>query len=377
MTDWTTRAATSAASARPVARGALRRLVPAVVAMVTAGAGCSVLVSGEVPAFQCTAGAGACPSGMTCDLATNRCVETDGATGIDAPDVEETGAEDAPIDSDGGPVGPANPGSPCRVNGDCKSGVCGTSTILTPTITAGPGPICTTACCTSSDCGAGFVCFNGGTGGGYCVPAQLANRNPPATGGKTPGSTCTNNTDCRSGFCERLDGGASRCLDTCCTKSVCATGTECRLRTVAAPPPAHTVWACAAAEGSATKEVGDQCVETLECKTDNCIGVSSGRICRPPCGNTADCRGLVGFSAGHCLYGSADNDYFRFCFNATTTTDSPAGAACTNETTCQSDYCDKELGTCMDVCGRDLDCPAGHACRPSGVATPFLRCVPR
>ena len=90
---------------------------------------------------------------------------------------------------------------------------------------------------------------------------------------------------------------------------------------------------------------------------------------------TGSCRTVTGFTAGHCLYGSSGNDYFKFCFSGTTNTDSDAGVACTADGTCKSDYCDAELTTCANVCAKDSDCAPNEACRPSGVNTPYLRCV--
>lgn len=351
----------------------LRRFVALGAALTSLAFGCSVIVSSELPAYRCSAGTGACPSGLTCDTASGRCVTPNGDASPDAPAAPDAEPEDADTDID---AGPRALGEPCRVNDDCASVVCGTSTILTTTITEQPGPICTKACCSSADCPSEFVCFNGGTGGAYCVPSTLAERTPPATGGRMAGATCSSNNDCRSGLCEAVGGGTSRCLDTCCTKSGCAAGTECRLRSIAAPGPAHTIWACSPANAGALGEIGQACDESSECKSDNCIGLGPGRICRPPCGSTADCRALPGFENGHCLYGSADSDRFRFCFSDTTATDDPAGASCVNDTTCQSDYCDAELRRCMNVCGRDRDCAANESCRPSAVTTPFLRCVP-
>jgi len=358
---------------------AFARILAGAFALATAAGGCSVIVSGDVPEFACASESlSACPTGLRCDLTTNRCVSTAPDTGPsdDGMVPEEDAGEDV---RDSGPdvkidAGPLELGGACRVNGDCRSRLCGTSTILTTTITQGPGPICTTPCCVSSECPSAFVCFNGGTGGGYCVPAQLAQRTPPTSGGKQPGATCVNDSECRSGLCT---GTPKRCLDTCCTATNCTAPTTCRLKSVGAPGPAHDVWVCAPPEPTGTKQPGEQCTDTTECSTDTCIGVAASRICRPPCSNTASCRTVPGFEAGHCLYGSSGSDFFKFCFSGTTNSDSPAGATCNDDSTCQSDYCDAELKKCANVCGRDADCAPGEACRPSGVGTPYLRCVPK
>lgn len=343
----------------------------AVVLALTAG-GCSILVAGDVPDVACVDTASACPAGLRCDTATKRCVSVDGST-----PVTEGGDEDVLTDdvrdgaSDGDASGPQDLGSMCRLDADCKSKLCASSTILTTVITATTGPICTSPCCTSAECPSTFVCFNGGTGGGYCVPSTLAQRTPPATGGKGAGVSCAANGECRSGLCT---GAPKSCLDTCCVATDCGGTSTCRLKSVASPPPSHVVWACAPSEPGATKVPGDSCTPGLtECRSDNCIN----NLCRPPCSNTTSCRTVAGFTSGHCLYGSDGSDHFRFCFGTTTGTDLPAGQPCTTNGDCQSDYCDDEIKQCANVCGKDADCAAGEACRPSAVNTPKLRCVPK
>ncbi|MBX3185615.1 MAG: hypothetical protein KF819_01315 [Labilithrix sp.] len=354
-------------------RSAVARLFASAAAIATAAIfGCSLIVPGDVPEFRCTGtDPSSCPPGTTCDTTTSKCVSDAGAPVEDAGELD-AGEDAQPDAQEGGEAGPLDLGGACRVNEDCKSRICGTSTILTTAITGGPGPICTTPCCTSAECAPSFVCFNGGTGGGYCVPAALAARTPPSSGGKTPGSTCVNDNECRSGLCT---GTPKRCLDTCCVQNECAAGTICRLKSVAAPAPSHDIWICATPEVGATSVPGDACTDSTNCTTDNCIGLGGGRICRPPCSNTASCRTVAGFENGHCLYGSSGSDYFKFCFSGTTASDSDAGAACVDDSTCQSDYCDPELKKCANVCGRDSDCAPTEACRPSAVNTPYLRCV--
>lgn len=352
------------------------RVIGAAALMFSTGAGCSLIVSGDVPEFQCAGTSlSACPSGQQCDLSSHKCIASlDGSiTDPDGGD-QDVVTDDARDSASDAPQGPGDLGAKCRLDVECKSKLCASGTILTTAITATTGPICTTTCCTSSECPASFVCFNGGTGGGYCVPKTLAQRTPPTTGGLLGGSTCSTNTNCRSGLCT---GTPKTCLDTCCALSDCSGSSTCRVKTTAAPAPAHDVWVCAAPEPGAAGLPGDTCTNNGDCISDNCIGILAGRICRPPCSNTASCRTVTGFNAGHCLYGSNGSDYFRFCFSGTTNSDFDAGVSCTDNTTCKSDFCDAELKACANVCGRDSDCAPNEACRPSGVNTPYLRCVPR
>jgi hypothetical protein len=150
------------------------------------------------------------------------------------------------------------------------------------------------------------------------------------------------------------------------------------VKTASAPGPTHDVWVCAVPESGATKVPGDQCVDSTDCASDACIGIAGpSRICRPPCSNSASCKAIPGFAAGHCLYGSSGSDYFKFCFSGTVGSRSAAGVACVDDSTCQSDYCDGELKKCLNVCGKDSDCASNEACRPSAANTPYLRCVPK
>lgn len=343
--------------------------------LAAAGVGCSLIVSGDVPDFQCTPGSApsACPTDMTCS-ASGHCVLDAGGSvePIEAGDEETPDADmvEAAAEADA-PMGPVDNGQKCRVDGDCKSRLCASSTVLTTTITASTGPICTTPCCTSNECSAGFVCFNGGTGGGYCVPSTLAQRSVP--GAKTGGVTCASGTECRSGFCA---GTPKVCIDTCCVESNCGGSSTCRVATVSAPAPAHDIWVCAPPDPGATKLPGDLCVDSTDCKSGDCVGVNSGRVCRPSCSGNASCKAVSGFSAGHCLYGPSGSDYLKFCFvNGMLSGPQGAGTTCADKSDCQSDYCDVELKKCANVCARDSDCLTSETCRPSGTGTPFLRCV--
>lgn len=42
-----------------------------------------------------------------------------------------------------------------------------------------------------------------------------------------------------------------------------------------------------------------------------------------------------------------------------------AGAACTSNTQCASEFCDRNLNVCVDVCCNDSTCPVGLTCEDS------------
>lgn len=323
--------------------------------------GCQAIVSGDLPDYHCAStDPSACPQGKTCDLVTGRCVD---------PGTEDDGGGDLDGGGDDGPnapdvdAGPASVGTPCRVDAECASNLCGTSTILTTAIVASTGPVCTSACCTSEDCAAGFVCFGTGTGGNYCVKAEAAQRQAPS-GSKTAGASCTTNRDCRSASCV-----SNKCLDTCCRAADCTNGAICRFRPNA-PPPSHDGWVCEDPVPGATRDVGDVCGSGADagvCRNDNCLPVASGS-CRAPCCGKTSCGG------GRCIVGTSNSDFFKFCVGPGSGT-VPVGQPCQTENECTTGFCDFELKKCADLCCEDSDCPKGQVCRPAAQSTPFLRCV--
>ena len=355
-----------------------RAAIGGIVAGLVVVLGCELVVPSDVPDFKCASTSDtACPSGTTCDVASGKCVASGGgddAPGDDGPG--DDGPVDGPRDDDGAPSLLAL-GEACRLDGDCQSKQCGTSTVLTTTIIGGGGPICTQTCCTSADCPSAFVCFNGGTGGGYCVPAVKAQRSPPASGGAGPGASCIGSGDCRSGLCS-----SSRCVDTCCVATDCATGTSCVVGSVSAPPPAHDEWVCLPPIGP--RNAGTGCTDNTQCKVNNCVGQTSATtcpncpVCTPSCCTANDCKAWATAggvpNGGTCAYGLSGSDQLKWCFPIDTAR-AALGATCNSGFDCQTAYCDPELKKCAQVCCRDEDCGIGEICKPSATNTPFLRCV--
>ncbi len=324
--------------------------------------GCQVLVTGDVPDFKCaSADPSACPSGLTCDLATGKCVAPSDDAGEEEAGEAEAGPDtDARVDVD---AGPSPLGTACRFDSECASGLCGTSAMLTPTITQGTGPVCTKTCCTSNDCDPGFLCFGAGTGGNYCVAGSKVGKTPKTNGTKA-GAGCNGDGDCRSGSCVN-----NRCLDTCCSNTNCEPGSTCRVVSVALTNPPHDVWACAVAPG--TKDAGVTCVDNNECRSNACVPTGGGS-CRSSCCGKSSCA-TAGFPGSRCIYGPSSNDVYKLCFGGSGST--AVGAACQFDNECTTGYCDAELKQCADSCCVDADCPANQVCRPAGVQTPYLRCV--
>ncbi|MBX3229996.1 MAG: hypothetical protein KIT84_25820 [Labilithrix sp.] len=349
----------------------LRRAFALSTALVSGLFGCQLIVSSAAPDFRCEPGfPGACPEGQTCEPTARVCVAsvtTEGGPSDVAPDRDTGGDGPAGDDDDAG--GRAQLGEPCDNQRPCASTLlCGTSNLLTTAILASTtDAICTKTCCTSTDCGDGFVCFGAGTGGSYCVSAARAKREGLGTG--AAGAECAAPSECRSGLC--VD---DHCLDTCCTAEHCTGETLCRVKSLAAPPPARENWVCALPEPGASLEAGTVCSgSTTRCMNDNCSGFP--QKCRPTCCNSEQCAALHP-SFTTCAYGefTTTGSHTKWCFDSSGTR--PLGEACNGNGDCASRFCDPDQKKCAAVCCQDTDCTRGEVCRPAASGTPFLRCVP-
>ncbi len=344
-------------------RPALRRFAIAAFGVAILVVGCQVIVGSDVPEVRCgSADPSACPTGLTCDLALGRCVTAD-ALDVEVPDVDgDAAVGDARADQDGGllPLG-----SPCRVDGECATTLCGTNAMLTPPITSAgaTGPVCTKTCCTSADCDLGFVCFGAGTGGNYCIAGTKLGR--ATMGSKSPGASCASGTECRSGACENM-----RCLDTCCADGACTNGTVCRIVAIDAGVT-HDTWACAAPTG--TKDAGSKCANNPECRSNACVPTANGD-CRTPCCGRQSCTS-AGFPNHQCFPLLSSGDYFWSCYELVGGSSKANGEACQGDVECASRLCDAELKQCAEPCCIDRDCPSTQVCRPASTGPAFLRCV--
>ncbi len=213
-----------------------------------------------------------------------------------------------------------------------------------------------------------------------------------ALGNKYGGSACSSGTECRSGKCVRVRGNVSYCLDYCGSDAYCpASGTVCELWR-ASDNMDGICWP----QGTNTKAVGEACLLDSECNHDFCANVGGSRYCTEPCCTDSDCGsgyscGLTGDQisttyvtvppdAGSCT-SDAQCPSGMMCF----TTDnkcawrlsetSPmcvkdevgqgtrrAGAACSSNSQCISNFCERSLGVCVETCCNDTTCPEGLSC---------------
>jgi hypothetical protein len=372
-------------------------LVAALATVVATSEGCEALIGSDVPAFNCIPGPAVCPTNQVCDPNLHQCVTICSRSACASGFVcdpgsnlcvePEAGDEAAPPEEAGGPDGDATmvseEAAPPQETGPVESGcggglTCpcsGPSSCAAPYICVNsaevPGGInggnsfCTQPCCTSSDCGAGTVCFaavSNSTGGNYCVnPAWLMRTG--GLGTVMGGASCPNgNRDCRSGLCE----GNGYCADTCCSTNGSTTecsGTECRFADfpgLASFDQSFVAW-CGS---GGTKGNGATCSQPSDCESDLCIGDISGN-CSNACRNTGDCGG----QGQACAYGTIEGDIGVIAACTPGGGNKAEGQPCTSDTECQSLFCDTTGSMeCTDVCFADSDCTVtGWKCRPEQV----------
>lgn len=352
----------------------------AIAGLLVAAFGCQIIVGSDPPPFSCEEGkAGTCPSGQFCSGGV--CVSGAPTDTLVPPDPEDGDVPDSFVPPDAKPdvvdSGLPPVGASCQLNKDCASGLCGTEGLLGQAAQA-TGSVCTQLCCTSAQCPSGFVCLAPGTGGSYCVSASkvLPERQVPATGGASGGTTCTANSDCRSGLCGDVnDGGTKRCIDNCCRASDCGTG-QCAVGTINGK---YTGFVCTEPRGNFN--TGTTCTLDTSCKSNLCYPSTAPSTCRQRCCASKDCT-----SGNACIWDFATaTGVVDFCFASGSL--KAAGETCTRLSDCASTHCELETDgqpdaaagrkVCRDLCCTDTDCPANQRCLPALEAPRVLRCVPK
>lgn len=311
----------------------------------------------------------ACPAGQTCAPARRECLAPsqlcDPSTCL-APKTCDQATQQC-VD----PTANYDLGAPCKVDKECKSGLCAGADALTSALVGAAGAtdgVCTKTCCTSAQCDPGFVCYAPGPGGRYCVKGSALGR--PTLGSLGPGADCgTDPKRCRSGECVQ-----SICVDTCCSDSDCPTALSCRLVSVSS----EVFFACADPPGGGGRN--SVCSDDTSCRSAFCDPYDGiyDRCVAPCCTSAGSACGSIfsGSQAIACVdypAPTARNTKVMGCAGPSDG-EGAFGDPCTGTADCASRRC--ELGKCTDVCCTDTDCPQGFTCRPQP-ATGQLRCVPR
>lgn len=401
------------AGRRPARPGARRSLAVAtfasvLVAVLGATGGCELAVGDTVPSFYCNGGPATCPAGEVCDMSSHDCVpdcnktggcsggrvcsstglcvgnmmdgggmpevgvnETSGQDVADVADVMITDDEAAPPPDTGGnettnPCPTTGAGILCGCSGasSCASGMCADSLAVGMSLynAAGMKSFCTQACCTSTDCPSGTVCYATGQGGDYCVDPSWLGRAVPA-GNTAGGGGCSRNADCRSGLCT-----SNYCVDTCCStpngSTECAGGDVCQIGTFPGSGSVDQNYASYCAFGGGNGQDGASCTSTTgaDCQSGLCarfMGESSSH-CRDACSSNADCTN--GDACSYVISGQTTSPTPIVAACAPPAGTVPMGSSCDMTTNCDG-FCDPNSSKCTAPCFSDGDCSGGWHCR--------------
>jgi hypothetical protein len=314
-------------------------------------AACEAIVPDTVPVVACVATAGACPSGQTCDVATHACVVVDAGFSADAPLSDEASVP---------PLAGCNTlGCQCAGPEDCKSGLCGDPSVVSPAVNAAAQQLsfCTTPCCTSADCDEATVCYATSTGESYCVRPEWLDRSA-VFGAVAGGGGCEADADCRSGLCT-----SSGCADVCCStaqsSTECAPNDVCQYGTFPGRSSLDNVFVSFCAPPGGTGPTGTACTMASECRSALC---TPDGHCHDACRDSLDC-GDPTLECGYEFPNLSVSQIVSVCETSPGT--GAQGAACKGNGDCQSGFCDAKSTECTDVCYTDADCTApGWRCRP-------------
>jgi len=306
-----------------------------------------------------------CPSPKVCDPTTQQCVLPDSA----------------------------DAGSSCTSSEQCQSGICAGTTELGSAATTQQ---CTEACCTSDTCPTGQVCYGAGMGGNYCVDPTLVGRTTVGAG--EPGAACQRGPDCRSGVCT-----SSKCEDTCCSDANCTNGTNCAATTFGSNPTLACIPPPGTGAANATCTQNSDCISgyCAGYTGTNAFGETENVFaCAQPCCGSKSCGQLednqlvcyddfypppqpggASPTSGP-VVPVCDEPQEGTGHDGETPPTGQVGDTCTKTTDCYSNRCliFTSGQFCSDVCCVDSDCQATAptwVCRPTadGPGT-YLRCVP-
>jgi hypothetical protein len=341
-----------------------------------AGGGCEAIVGNTVGTnIQCMSVTGeiVCPQGQYC--VGGMCRSCPGTPGCPGPDAGFDTGHDSGMEADTNPRDVVQDmsmmhhdasetstllplGQPCSIGSACKSGVCGTSTLLSATVqTPGNASVCTKPCCTSADCDdpdvTGYICFPS-VGGDYCIdPTWIGN--PSAVGTGLPGTACSGGAGCRSGVCSPTN----TCQDTCCVDGNCGNGTVCQNSGL----DGMNSFNCGPSGGKVRQ--GGNCTGS-PCQSNLCVG--SGPFygyCIGACCNSGQCKTMSLGGPTTCNWlevTDADGGVgvLRGCSEAINAGAGLPGSTCGSSTDCESGLCYKKA--CTTPCCTDTDCTGGGKC---------------
>jgi hypothetical protein len=214
-------------------------------------------------------------------------------------------------------AGTGQAGESCGDDSDCRSLNCVKLNLAGP-----PDRRCLDYCGSDAYCDApGTTCRLRFGEDGQCYPDSYLGSDPV-------GTACTSDLDCDHGFCATdPDDGSRYCTEPCCSDGDCPGGYTCSLR----------------GDSTDTNFVfpsdGTSCGTAADC------GPDEGDVCY-----SGQCAWRLVETATMCIKDDAGQG------------GNTAGQACTQNSDCASNFCELDLGVCIDPCCSDSSCPQGLAC---------------
>ena len=239
------------------------------------------------------------------------------------------------------PPGSKKLGDPCANSSDC-------TTPLYCQPMSGSQAVCSQDCSPAAkNCPSGFQCmpFQNDPSKGACIKGS--GPTPPT---KDIGQPCTASSECKSNLCVN-EGNGQFCRQPCTTDGQCPSGQKCSLFA------GKNYGACFADDGPppATKNDGEPCQSSGECKSNLCVGSGSSGECIKGCSSSSPCP--AGYACMKLSSGAGG------CFKAGT---KKLGETCEAPSDCAGGLCAASEGkyVCSQPCSDAKPCPAGHTCYP-------------
>lgn len=190
-----------------------------------------------------------------------------------------------------------------------------------------------------------------------------------STGGSKPlGSECLSDAECAASlFCQPVSGGVGYCAITCKTNATsCPTGFVCYAYQ---GNTGNGVCLKPLGGGGATKDVGESCESSAQCKSLLCAGGACVKPCAlgvaGQCGDDEICESLPG-GGGACVKKTEPSlkDLSEECY---------APEECASGV-CMKDDIQATVGYCRGLCSTPGSCPDGFKCVSQGEG--YTGCIP-